>query len=122
MTKRNVTRIRITAINVDYRGWFLDSYMDKTLMLRHARKVGDEENVNHFVLGRLYEHQENGEIAFEKVEAEESHSGRDIKEMVEKLISDGMEKVAVVKKVVEMGIEQAMAEFMVNLYARKFNK
>ena len=30
--------------------------MNKLLMLRHARNVGDEENVNHTVLGALRRH------------------------------------------------------------------
>lgn len=51
-----------------------------------------------------------------------SHSGRDIKQKIESLIADGMEKAAVVKQVVDMGVETAMAEFMVGLYARKFNQ
>ena len=51
-----------------------------------------------------------------------SHSGRDIKQKIEGLIADGMEKAAVVKQVVDMGVETAVAEFMVGLYARKFNQ
>lgn len=51
-----------------------------------------------------------------------SHSGRDIKQKIESLMADGMEKAAVVKQVVDMGVETAMAEFMVGLYARKFNQ
>ena len=44
-----------------------------------------------------------------------SHSGRDIKQKIENLMADGMEKAAVVKQVVDMGVETAMAEFMVGL-------
>ena len=61
------TRIRITSINTDWKGQMLDRYMNETLFLRTARKVGDEENVNNFVLGQLKRHQEFGEITFEKV-------------------------------------------------------
>lgn len=61
------TRIRITAIHTDWKGKMLERYMNETLFLRHARNVGDEENVNNFVLGQLNRHQESGEIEFEKV-------------------------------------------------------
>lgn len=53
---------------------------------------------------------------------ETSVSGRDIKTAIEKFVANGMEKAAVIKRVVDMGVETAMAEFMVNLYSRKFNK
>lgn len=49
--KKNVTRIRITGL-ADM-GRNKELIMDKLLMLRHARNVGDEENVNHTVLGAL---------------------------------------------------------------------
>ncbi len=61
------TRIRITAINVSWKGKMLDRYMNETLLLRKARKAGDEENVNNYVLGQLNRHREYGEIDFEKV-------------------------------------------------------
>lgn len=61
------TRIRITAIHTDWKGKMLERYMNETLLLRHARNVGDEENVNNYVLGQLNKHQESGEIEFEKV-------------------------------------------------------
>lgn len=67
MKKRNVTRVRITAINVSWQGKMLDRYMDQTLLLRTARRVGDEENVNNCVLGRLNDRKRHGEIDFEKV-------------------------------------------------------
>ena len=44
-----------------------DRYMNETLLLRKARKVGDEENVNNYVLGQLNRHKEFGEIDFVKV-------------------------------------------------------
>ncbi len=65
--KRNVTRIRITGIFTDWQGRMRDRYMDETLLLRSARKVGDEENVNNYVLGILNRAQESGQISFEKV-------------------------------------------------------
>jgi len=49
--KKNVTRIRITGL-ADM-GRNKELIMDKLLMLRHARNVGDEENVNNTVLGAL---------------------------------------------------------------------
>ena len=45
----------------------LERYMNETLLLRHARNVGDEENVNNYVLGQLNKHQAFREIEFEKV-------------------------------------------------------
>lgn len=45
----------------------LERYMNETLMLRTARKVGDEETVNNYQLGQLNRHKETGEINFEKV-------------------------------------------------------
>ena len=53
---------------------------------------------------------------------ETSISGRNIKTAIEKMIVDGLEKMAIVKRVIDMGVEATMAEFMVNLYSRKFNK
>lgn len=60
------TKIKQTAINVDYRGGMLDKYLDETCFLRTARKVGDVEMVNNFQLGRLREQMERGCIKFEK--------------------------------------------------------
>ena len=51
MSKKNVTRIRITSLKD--MGKNKDLFMDKCLKLRHARNVGDEENVNMTVLGAL---------------------------------------------------------------------
>lgn len=65
--KRNVTEILITGINVSWQGKMLDLYMDQTCLLRYARKVGDTERVNNFVLGRLNEQQALGCLTFEKV-------------------------------------------------------
>lgn len=64
---KNVTRIRITGIITNWQGRMRDRYMNETLLLRTARKVGDEENVNNYVLGILNRAQENGQISFEKV-------------------------------------------------------
>ena len=61
------TRIRITSINTSWQGQMRDRYMNETLLLRKARKVGDEENVNNYVLGQLNRHKEFGEIDFVKV-------------------------------------------------------
>lgn len=49
--KRNVKRIRITAVGIEGRG--KEACFSNCLMLRHARNVGDEETVNMTVLGRL---------------------------------------------------------------------
>lgn len=65
---RNKTRIRLTAISISWQGKMRERYMDETLMLRTARKVGDEEIVNNYVLGQLNRHQEMGEISFIKVQ------------------------------------------------------
>lgn len=61
------TKIRITGIFINWQGQMRNRYMNETLFLRTARKVGDEEVVNNFVLGTLKRHQELGEITFEKV-------------------------------------------------------
>ena len=61
------TRIRITSINTDWKGEYLERYFNDVLYLRTARKVGDEENVNNFVLGQLNRAKETGQIDFEKV-------------------------------------------------------
>jgi hypothetical protein len=52
--KRNVTRIKITWL-ADM-GRSKELFMDTVLMLRHARNVGDEENVNNTVLAALKRH------------------------------------------------------------------
>lgn len=57
-----------------------------------------------------------------KDKKETSFSGRAVKKAIEDMIAKGMEKAAVVKQVVDMGIETSVAEFMVGLYARKFNQ
>ncbi len=64
---RNVTRIRITAINTSWRGAMRERYMNETLLLRTARNVGDEENVNNYVLGQLNRYMDFWEIDFVKV-------------------------------------------------------
>ena len=61
------TRIRLTAINTTWSGALLERYMNETLMLRIARKVGDEEVVNNYQLGQLNRHKETGEINFVKL-------------------------------------------------------
>ena len=48
---RNVKRIRITSLSDMGRN--KEHIMNDILKLRHARNVGDEENVNHYVLGTL---------------------------------------------------------------------
>ena len=54
--RRNVKRIRITGLGGACLGRHKDWYMDQHLMLRYARNVGDEESVNHYVLGVLRRH------------------------------------------------------------------
>ena len=64
------TRIRITEVNENRIGWhgkMLDRYMNETLFLRTARKVGDEEVVNNFQLGQLNRAKAYGGIIFVKV-------------------------------------------------------
>lgn len=61
------TRIKITGIYTSWKGKMRDWYMNETLLLRTARKVGDEENVNNYVLGQLNRHKSFGEIDFVKV-------------------------------------------------------
>lgn len=62
--RNNVRRIRITALaNM---GRNKELIMDKVLMLRHARNVGDEENVNNTVLSALKRN--SSMIKFEFVE------------------------------------------------------
>lgn len=48
---RNKTRIKITYIKDMGRNH--DQWCDTCLFLRTARKVGDEEVINNFVLGKL---------------------------------------------------------------------
>ena len=61
------TKIRITGIFTDWQGKMRERFMNETLFLRTARKVGDEETVNNFVLGQLRRHQEYGEITFDEL-------------------------------------------------------
>ena len=66
----NKQRIRITAINENVIGWhgeMLERYMAETLSLRTARKVGDEEIVNHYQLGQLKKAKEYGGIDYIKL-------------------------------------------------------
>ncbi len=46
---------------------------------------------------------------------------REIKNAIESMIADGLEKVTIVKRVIEMGVTAEWAEFLVSTYARKFN-
>ena len=62
--KRNVTRIKITWL-ADM-GRSKELFMDTVLMLRHARNVGDEENVNNTVLAALKRHPDR--IKFEIID------------------------------------------------------
>lgn len=63
----NKTRIRITSIKTNWQGKMRERFMNETLFLRTARKEGDEEVVNNFVLGQLRKHQQYGEISFEEI-------------------------------------------------------
>ncbi|WP_154328296.1 hypothetical protein [Sodaliphilus pleomorphus] len=47
---------------------------------------------------------------------------RKIKSAIESMIADGLGKVAIVKRVVEMGVTAEWAEFLVSTYSRKFNQ
>ena len=64
----NKTRIRITGIKTHWQRKMRERFMNETLFLRTARKEGDEEVVNNFVLGLLRKHQQYGEITFEEIE------------------------------------------------------
>ncbi len=64
------TKIKITYINEDRIGWHYDMlkrYFNETLCLRTARKVGDEEVVNNYVLGQLNKCKAFGGIDFIKI-------------------------------------------------------
>jgi hypothetical protein len=65
--KRNITTIKLTAIRTDWRGGHYERFMNETLLLRTARKVGDVEAVNNFVLGRLNDYKERGMVDFVKL-------------------------------------------------------
>jgi hypothetical protein len=47
---------------------------------------------------------------------------REIKNAIESMIADGLEKVTIVKRVIEMGVDSDWAEFLVSTYSRKFNQ
>lgn len=47
---------------------------------------------------------------------------REIKNAIEKMAAEGLEKVAIIKRVIEMGITAEWAEFLVSTYTRKFNQ
>ena len=64
------TKIKLTEINENKIGWhglMLERYFNDTLFLRTARKVGDEEIVNNYVLGQLNKCKEFGGINFIKI-------------------------------------------------------
>lgn len=63
-------KIRITSVSSGYSkdGILYEVFADRTLMLRTARKVGDEEVVNNYVFGVLKQNKEYGIIDFEVVE------------------------------------------------------
>ena len=63
-----------------------------------------------------------GNLEYTELIEEKSIIGRDTKKAIEDMIAKGVERAEVVKSVVDMGVEAAMAEFIVSLYARKFNK
>lgn len=62
MARTNTKRIRLTEIR-DY-GRNHELHCDRYLMLRTARKAGDEETVNHYVLGCLRRRRDIGELNF----------------------------------------------------------
>lgn len=59
--KTNKTTIQLTKINNPYP---LEIFMDKFLMLRKARKIGDIEIINNTQLGRLNQWKNDGCIDF----------------------------------------------------------
>lgn len=71
------TRIKITAIDTTKIGWqgeYLERFFEKVLKLRTARRVGDEESVNNYVLGQLNICKSYGGIDFIKVKKDEKES------------------------------------------------
>lgn len=59
------TKVRLTAnYSEEPAEWYFGTY----LLPRKIRKVGDEEVVNNYQLGRLNEAKRNGQIDFEKVD------------------------------------------------------
>lgn len=58
------TAIRITEVNTEIPTAL---YLEKFMLLRKCRKVGDSEVVNNYQLGRLNEAKRNGSINFEKI-------------------------------------------------------
>lgn len=64
-------KIRIIQIDENKIGWsgpLLDRYFNETLLLRSARKIGDEEVVNNYVLGQLNRCKNFGGIDYIKIE------------------------------------------------------
>ena len=64
------TKIRITKIDenrINWHGPLLERYFKEFLLLRTARKVGDEEVVNNYQLGLLNRCKDFGGIDFEKI-------------------------------------------------------
>lgn len=61
---KNLTKIQITAINSDIPN---EIFMDKFLLLRTARKIGDVEIINNTQLGRLNDAKKQGTIDFIKI-------------------------------------------------------
>ena len=68
------TRIKITAINCDTPAKI---YLQKFLLLRTCEKVGDEEVVNNYQLGKLNEAKSYGAIDFVKLNKKEDMEFKD---------------------------------------------
>ena len=69
--RRNTTKIRLTKVDEKRIGWSganLERFMATTLWLRTARKAGDEEVVNNFMLSALNYAKGLGMIDFEKIQ------------------------------------------------------
>ena len=60
------TRIKITAIHSDIP---TKMYLQQFLLLRTCEKVGDEEVVNNYQLGKLNEAKSYGQIDFIKIKS-----------------------------------------------------
>lgn len=67
--RTNKTRITITAIDYDHGHTPHDLWCDMFLRLRHARKTGDSEVVNNYVLSILRRYAGYGAIAFTEEKA-----------------------------------------------------
>ena len=67
MAKTKIKLTKVDEIRIGWHGAMLERYMNETLALRSARKVGDEEVVNNYQLGQLNRAKSYGGIDFVKI-------------------------------------------------------